>query len=121
MYFHVYKKSYLAAPGQLGLFTIFISFERLINKAINNIFSLNSTDAFQSCNNLLFKENECEIILQLLSNATIDVDGKMKFSKFPTVLNCCISKVQSQKISSKILFIALLIYLSNDTLIMKIR
>ena len=39
MYFHVCKKNYSASPGQ-HIFMFLVSFERLMNKAIDKIFSI---------------------------------------------------------------------------------
>ena len=68
-----------------------VSFEMQMNKAIKKVVSLNSIHAFSSYIN--FKKI-VKYFLTILGDFTIDVNGKLTFSKFPEILNCCFSKMQ---------------------------
>ena len=56
-----------------------------MNKEIFYLFLLNSIHAFQSCKGLNILQ---DFILHFFSNVTIDVNGKITFSKIGKSLNC---------------------------------
>ena len=68
-----------------------VSFERLMNNAIDKIFSIQ----FHACALKLQVFKKLMIFFgHFLGNVTIYVNGKVAFSKFPKNLNGCIYKVQ---------------------------